>query len=462
MHQTAHEPNSFALLREQVQSAFLTAQPDHLERLHWDARRIADEQALGLRSLVAHAVECSPFHRRRLSGVDVPHLGLEGLAELPVMTKADMMDELDDVFTDRAITPAAVERALAATGNEPVPIVGKYFALASGGSSGHRGVFVVDRDATVAFFGALSRTLVARLNALGGPPPGGLPIAQVAAASAVHATGSAEAWTAGGVMPLRFHSVPVTLPIPEICARLEALQAPMLFGYPSMLARLAREQRAGRLKIAPIAVTTSSETLFPDQRDAIAEAFRAPIVDAFGSTEGLVGTSAPDDDVLVFNTDSCIVELVDEHDEPVPDGVASAKVLLTNLTNRVQPLIRYEITDSFTRRPPATDHGHLRATVHGRADDVLRFGAVDVHPLVIRSALLGYREIIDYQVHQTTGGIAVDAVAPPSFDTAAPRRHLVDALAEAGLRSADVRVRRVTRLAAHPETGKCRRFVPLG
>jgi phenylacetate-CoA ligase len=67
------------------------------------------------------------------------------------------------------------------------------------------------------------------------------------------------------------------------------------------------------------------ETLFPDMRTAIAEAFRAPIVDTFGSSEGLVGTTAPDDDVLVFKSDMCIVELVDAANRPVPPGMPSAK-----------------------------------------------------------------------------------------------------------------------------------------
>lgn len=64
-----------------------------------------------------------------------------------------------------------------------------------------------------------------------------------------------------------------------------------------------------------------------------------------------------------------IVELVDERNEPVPPGTPSAKVLLTNLYNRAQPLSRYELTDRFVAQPPAPDHGHLRAAVEGRSDE---------------------------------------------------------------------------------------------
>lgn len=89
------------------------------------------------------------------------------------------------------------------------------------------------------------------------------------------------------------------MPVAEIVQRLNSLRPPVLYGYAAMLARLAAEQQAGRLRIAPVAVTTTSETLTPGIRAAIAEAFGAPIVDIFGSSEGLVGTSAPDDEVLV-------------------------------------------------------------------------------------------------------------------------------------------------------------------
>jgi phenylacetate-coenzyme A ligase PaaK-like adenylate-forming protein len=286
------------------------------------------------------------------------------------MTKTAMMENLGDVFTDRRLTPEIVERALAATATAGVPIFGEYFALATGGSSGRRGVFVLDRSAAVQFMASLTRSLVARLLAAGGPPPGGLRVAMIGAPSAVHATGIAPEWTAARSLPVHFISVPATLPLPAIVDRLNALDAPMLAGYPTMLARLARERQAGRLRAAPRLLSSTSESLDPPLRSAISDGFGAPIVDIFGSTEGLVGASAPDDEVLVFNSDVWITELVDDDAQPVPVGTPSANVLVTNLSNRVQPLIRYAMTDRFVGQPSTPPHGLLRATVRGRADEV--------------------------------------------------------------------------------------------
>ncbi len=314
----------------------------------------------------------------------------------------------------------------------------------------------------MAFVGSLLRGLMARVQAMGGPPPGGLRIAMVGAPSAVHATGAAEALSAGPDMPLHFLGVPATLPLPAIVERLNELDAPALAGYPTLLARLAGERRAGRLHIAPVAVSSTSETLHPTLRTAITDGFGVPVVDMFGSTEGLVGVSSPDDPVLVFNNDVCITELVDEDNRPVPAGTPSTKVLVTNLANRLQPLIRYEMTDCFVRQPAAPDHGHLRATVAGRSDEVLRYEGVEIHPIVVRSVLVKSPDVIDYQVRQTDRGIDVAALATATLDVDRLRDRLTDALDGAGLVGARVTLRAVGALERHDLTGKVQRFVPLG
>ncbi|GEL19111.1 AMP-binding protein [Pseudonocardia asaccharolytica] len=455
---TATSP--FVALRDRTNAALLAAYPELIARLDWDRARIVAHQRLRLQALLAHAAAHSPFHSRRLRGIDLDAVGPADLATLPVMTKAEMMNELDDVFTDRRLTHRAVEEALAAAGREPAVLQGVHLALASGGSTGQRAVFVLDGPACVQFYGSLTRGFAARIAATGGPP-GGLPAAMVAAGSPLHATGTAGPLTAGGRLPFRFHSVPVTLPLPEIVERLNALQAPLLFGYPTMLARLAGEQRAGRLRIAPVAVTCTSETCTPELRAAITAGFGAPLIDGFGSTEGLVGNSPPGEEAIVFAEDGCVLELVDDRNRPVPPGTSSAKVLVTNLYNQVQPLIRYELTDRFVAEPPAAGHGHLRARVQGRSDEVFRYGAVTVHPLVMRSVLVQTPEVLEYQVRQTPGGIDVAAVADPGLDVAGLQRRLAAALAGSGLARPEVVVRPVPNLQRHPETGKLCRFIPL-
>jgi len=455
--------NDLDALRSDHVSAIRADQPLHQERLRWDRTKIEAHQRAALRNLLAHAIEHSPFHARRLAGIDPATIQPTDLAALPIMTKAEMMASLDDVFTDRRLTRARAEDALARTGAEPVPILGSYMAYTSGGSSGLRGVFVYDRDGVRQFVGSFSRNLVARLQMMGGPPPGGLPIAFVAAGSAVHMTGTAAAMTASGELGFSYISVPATLPLPEIVERLNALQLPTLAGYPSVLARLALEQQAGRLRISPMVITSTSEPLTADIREQIRAGFGVPIVNSFASTEGLIATSPPDEEALVVAEDGCIIELVDEDNRLVPPGAPSAKVLVTNLANRVQPLIRYELTDCFVRVPDSPDHGYIRVTADGRSDDAFRYGDVSVHPLVIRSALVRTPGVAEYQVRQIANGIDVALVADATVDVdvEAVRERLAVALTEAGLEAPMVSTATVGALDRSTAIGKVRRFVPL-
>jgi phenylacetate-CoA ligase len=448
--------------RADFQAELLARIPEHLERLSWGAERIEAAQRDGLRRLLAHAVAHSPFHRQRLAGAEVAGIEPGDLASLPVMTKTDMMATIDDVFTDRRLTLAAIEQALAATGDQPVPVLGRYMALATGGSTGRRGVFVFDPAAKAAFILSIIRSLLARLHAAGGIPPGGLPMAMVGAGSAVHATGAAAAETVGTDVPVRVTSVPVTLPWPQIVDRLNALQPPALIGFASALARLAAEQSAGRLHIAPMVIISTSETLLPEAGMEITEAFGTPVVNSFASTEGLMGSSAPGGDVLMFNSDMCIIELVDADNRPVGPGVPSAKVLVTNLYNLAQPLIRYEMADSFVLEPSAGGPGHLLARAHGRADEVFHYQAGDLHPHIIRSVMLRSPEVADYQIRQTRTGIEADIIAASGgASTDALRRRLAEALAHGGLSQPDVTVRIAGDLARNADSGKLRRFIPL-
>jgi phenylacetate-coenzyme A ligase PaaK-like adenylate-forming protein len=436
------------------------ALPAHLARLRWDRARLEVHQRDALRALLRRAASDSPFHARRLAavGVEPETFVLDELARLPIMTKSEMMDQLDDVFTDRRLRRELIEGHLAATGAEPRLLFDEFLVLASGGSSGQRGLFVFDRAATVDYILGVIRPALARMAAVGSPPPpGGVTIASVAASSAIHATRAVSALMSGGTMNVT--SIPVTLPVTEIVERLNALQPWALQGYPSMLAVLAEEKRAGRLAITPLAVTASSELCPAQTRARIEAGFGVPIVDQFASTEGVVGASAPGEQPIVLASDLTLVELVDEQDRPVPPGTRAAKALVTNLFNRTQPLIRYELTDRLVEVPAGPEQGHLVVRVEGRQDDLLRYGNTVIHPNVVRSALLGQAEIIEYQVRQTARGLDVAAVCARPLDAAGAATHLEHVLADAGLSSPEVRIAQVDAIERDPRTGKARRFV---
>jgi phenylacetate-CoA ligase len=206
-------------------------------------------------------------------------------------------------------------------------------------------------------------------------------------------------------------------------------------------------------------VTSVSEMLTREDRQVISAAFGVPVINAFVSTEGLVGHSDPGGLVLTFASDTCIAECVDEAGRPVPDGTASARVLVTNLHNLTQPMIRYELTDRFTPAG-ASAGGFLRASVEGRSDDVFRYGTTIVHPFALTTALLRAGQVREYQVRQTARGADITVVADAGLDEAALTATVEQSLRQAGVRQPHVTINHAEAIARDPRTGKAKRFLP--
>jgi phenylacetate-coenzyme A ligase PaaK-like adenylate-forming protein len=163
--------------------------------------------------------------------------------------------------------------------------------------------------------------------------------------------------------------------------------------------------------------------------------------------------------VLRFASDMCLAELVDDDNNPVPAGAPSAKVLVTNLHNLTQPLVRYELTDRFTTPEGTTGAGWLRASIDGRADEVFRYGGVAVHPPVIRSTLASQDAVREHQVRQTERGVEVRA-SPAAASPAALAARLEHALRQAGLTDPHVSITLAQAITRDPKTGKVSRFIP--
>ena len=435
-----------------------------LQRLNWDADRLAGHQTDRLRALLARAIEGSPFHARRLGHIDPARFELADLPRLPTMTKAEMMASFDEVVTDRRLTRRRVQDHLRGGGHQTALLLGQaalllgdFVCLVSGGSSGQRGVFVQTIGEYADMAASQRRSTIARRLAAGRSPDG-MVIAMVAAAAPLHTSRFVADATGGG--PVQMVPVPATLPLAEAVGRLNALQPAVLVGYPSRLAQLAAEQRAGRLRIAPQSVAGTSEVLTDAARAAITAGFGVPVRNSFACTEGLVGNSEPGEPVLTFATDLCIAELVDARGEPVPAGTPSAKVLITNLHNLTQPLIRYELTDSFTARPGTEPGGYLRATVEGRDDGMLRYGRTSIHAHAIGDVLASSAPVTEHQVRQTERGIDVAVVAAPDLDQTALTAALAGTLRRAGLPDPEVTLHAVAAIPRHPDTAKTRRFIP--
>lgn len=422
--------------------------PELVGRLDWSAERLAAHRRRALRRLLHIARDRSPWHRRRLTGIDPDTFEEGDLGALPVMTKHDLMEQFDEIVTDRRLTLDRVENHLAGLAGDAY-LLGRYHAIASSGTSGRRGVFVIGWEAwAVRWLSNTRHTLRCLPASAGGRPH---LTAMVAAGDATHGTSAlTQTFSEPSLPTVR---LPATLPLADIVAGLNRVRPDVLVGYPSALGPLVGEARTGRLRIRPTTVVTTSEVLTAPVRHALEETFGVPVTDVWSASEaGGLATSCPQAPGMHLADDLLIVE------------PGEGCVYLTNLYNTTQPLIRYQLNDEVTvlDGPCPCGSGHRRIDgVRGRGDDRFVYGPISVSPLAFTSPLARQRHVADYQVRQTRRGAEVAVRCLGSIDIARMETELTDNLLRLGLADAEVVVRPVDHFD-WLGTGKLRRFVPLG
>jgi phenylacetate-CoA ligase len=454
--------SDYEIRRQRHVAGALAVAPLLIEQMSWPAGRLAEHRTLRLRELVRIAVDRSPWYRKRLSGVDVDRLDSSSLAELPVLTKPELMEHFDDIVTDSRLTLAGLEAHLS-TVESGSYLLGKYTALTSGGSSGQRGVFVYGWDAWAVFWLTCYRTLLNARNSYPDLASRPAVMASVTAAHFSHATAAmARTFSNPQMTTVR---LPVTLRTEEIVAGLNEVQPDFMTVYPSVLYALAHEAAAGRLRIAPRRVLAGAEPLLPEIRAAAEQAWGVKVINIYGTSEGGGTAVGCDFGSTHISDDLLIVEPVDPAGRLVPPGERSAQIYLTNLYNPVLPLIRYEITDEVTVLPGQCGCGsaHRRiADVQGRLDDVFTYQGLRVHPHLFRTALSREADVVEYQVRQTPAGAAIAIRCTALVNLDALRNRVADALACAGLDRPQVTVEVVDRFERPGGPAKLKRFLPLG
>ncbi len=408
----------------------------------WTRPQLEAHQAEALGRLRAHVYARSPFYKKY-------HQGLENrpLAELPVLTKAMMMENFDALVTDRTIRLEDVRAHIAKDG-EGSRYRDRYWVNATSGSTGAPGFFLFNRREWTTVLASFARShewagvkinLTHRMK-----------MASIASVSPWHMSALVGATLKSWWMQaLRLAA---TEPLTTIVQRLNDWQPEMLVAYASMARLLAEEQSAGRLRITPHLIYTSSEVLTDETRRRIEAAWGHPPFNQYASTEiGGMAAETTDHHGLYLYEDNAILEVVDENYRPVPIGQYGAKLLLTGLFNYTQPLIRYELSDSVrlaaqaggSRLPFARLDG-----IQGRAEDILHLpavagGDVAVHPLTFHR-VMDATIASGWQVVQEAEGLRILLSGATAGATdAALVQSLTNSLAEQGVGGLPIQVQHV-------------------
>jgi phenylacetate-coenzyme A ligase PaaK-like adenylate-forming protein len=426
-----------------------------IARTRWTTDQLAAHQRDRLNTLLRHAIAKSPYYRRVL-GEDAVR-GEVHLRELPTLTKSALMEHFDEIVTDDRLRRDRVEAHLA--GPSAGELLDGFRLFSTAGSTGRRGVFVYS-DAEFAVWVAAQ---VRMLHAMGVAPS--MRIAAVGAPDPVHISRQMFVALTAGKTAGQSATAPelsVTTPVPELVTALNAYQPDAVPTYASTAAILAEEQLAGRLRIAPAIVAAGAEVLTADMSQRIAAAWGLPPHQAYLATEApLLASTCTDQVGMHLWEDLTLVEVADGHDQPVEPGARGHKVLITNLVNHTQPLIRYELSDSVTLAVGTNPTGmpfRRITTVDGRSDDAVTLPASDgttvtVHPLRLRAPFAHFPDVVQYQIVYDGQTLTVRLVLRADSSADIPeqvRSALARALHEAGATPPPITLVRVPAIDREP------------
>jgi putative adenylate-forming enzyme len=430
----------------------------------WSVERLRAHQRQRLLAIVRHAAASSPYYRERFAGIELSD-DLD-LAALPILSKATMLENFDDLVTDRRLTLAGVEQHLteiegADLRSDPM-LFGEYRAVASGGTSGRRGVFVYGRADWLETLAGVGLCWGSYFDF---SPR--LPRRRFATISADHPVHMSGRWNRS--LDVSFHRMlrlDARTPIGELVEALNAFGPEGINAYPSIAALLAEQQLAGELRIAPRLLATSGEVLTTEMRERIVAAWGRRPFNFYGASEtGLIASECDHHAGLHLLDDLVQLEVVDDEYRPVAPGEPGSRLLLTNLFNRTQPLIRYELNDLVTVSPDLCPCGRpfpLLKSIEGRSDDVLEVpaaegGTIKVHPLTLRSPLARVAALSEYRIVYRAGELRVEAVLAGADGRQTCREietGLGAALAERGVQVPPILVESVAGIPRHPHSGK--------
>ena len=369
---------------------------------------VRQRQVRRLADLLLASTTRSRFYRELMGA---PSKALPLLREWPVVTKRALMNRFDDWVTDPCLHLDELRRFTASPSCIAQPFHERYIVWESSGSSGEPGVFVQDAHALAVSY-ALEALRPAALQPWRRMLDPYYLCERLAFVGAIngHFASTVSLERLRRISPgvaATVRSFSFLQRTADLVAQLNDHAPTIVATYPTAALMLAEEAEAGRLRIAPQEIWTGGEALTPAVRRFVSARFHCPVSNSYGASEFLAMASECRLGHMHLNSDWVILESVDSHGRPVPAGESGSTTLLTNLSNHVQPLIRYDLGDRLTVAPGRCACGSPFPVIRvvGRVDDSLLLHdahgrAVRLLPLALTTVVEDEAGVFDFQIEQ--------------------------------------------------------------
>lgn len=342
-----------------------------LERVERFARDLNEPHRVPegwLQKFADYCVAEVPFHRRRVAG-GTP------FTAIPTCSRADLASRVWDFVPD----------------SEPLDDL---IVFSSSGATGHPAQIPFHPSTAAAGIPLLERAL-ADIGVSFPRGPEGVALSHLAAYRGAYTTAIVIAYLQeAGCVRVNLH--PEAWNQPDDCRTfLDRYAAPVMLGDPQAFESLADIG----IEHAPRAMVSSITHLSDALASDLTRRYGCPVLDVYALTEaGIVAVRTPQGHAVLPH--DLHVEILDEHDQPVPDG-ERGEVVLTGGRNPYLPLLRYRTGDfaSLARhagRPLLVD-------LEGRRPVVFPVGERVVHSMEVTRMLRRF-PLSQYQLHQDADG----------------------------------------------------------
>ncbi len=342
--------------------------PRHMRRYESDQWLAPEEiqslQFERLKRLLDWCYREVPYYKRRWDALGIVPQDIRSMddyAKLPVLTKADIRDNVDDIKA----TSLKASLGYKATGGS----TGEPLRFGFTRESNDRRVAVMWRGYGWAGSRMGRRTLFLWGGAVGNP-------------SAAHRLKD-RMYNAVFARKLldSFHMSEANMA--SYADAIDDYRPEVIVGYVGPLVRLAEWLLAhGRRVARPASIIGAAEALHPFQRDLIERAFGAPAYNTYGCREFmLIASECEHREGLHMNADHLVVETLDPEGRSTRTG--SGEVAITDLFNYGMPFIRYVNGDMATHATSRCRCGRglpMLASVDGRKLDAIRTPAGHILP----------------------------------------------------------------------------------
>jgi len=342
------------------------------------------------KKLLKHVLTHSKFYKNYYGerGITIDKINEISLEDLPIIDKKIVMENYDDLVCDKKLNRNDLEEFINNPSNLDKEYKKNYKVICSSGSSGEVGIFVYNLNEWN-YIKALSieRTSKSKLRLFSK-----LKVAFIGNTYSNYAGVS----LAKGLpkMFTKVLTININSPIEEIIGEIDRFQPEILTGYASGIYTLAQEQIKGEISIKPDKILCSGEVLTDHMRSEIKNAFGIEPINLYAASESLgMACECDSHNKLHLFNDLYKFEVMDKDLKNVAPG-SPGNLILTNLFNYTQPLIRYKLNDEVILDNEPCECGWpfpVIKSISGRQDEFLWFEKYDgtrefIHPSIIRGA----------------------------------------------------------------------------